>query len=598
MSRRDTAMTAGFGAFCIAQLIAGPFLAIEWRSPFPAPVVSWVIADVLAAVGAPLLFFAYGRRDGTATPSWREILVSRMLPYLALAAVSVVTVAVLTRRWQPGIPPSAGAGVLAALGVLPALARLTRRLPTAVLLTATLVPPVMVAVLGVRNPISTVASSVLVWTACYVIGGRSRPATEPDGAAGRAGRVVPVALAALPAVTAALSIGLVPRLSAAPSTLQGIVAIAVPLLPAVLAGVIAVRLSRRVRVRNHRALVAVGAAGVVLVAVSGQASRSPDPGPSSSEITLAFAGDVHFDGRAARLLDDPSTAFGEAARVLSAGDVALLNLETPITTRRGTPEPKRYVFGTDARAATALRAAGVDAVSLANNHSLDHGRNGLADTVAAARAAGLGTFGAGGDAREAYAPWRVTVRGVRIAVLGFSLIDDLAERWAARPGRAGVALALDPEQALAAVAAARRDSDLVVVLPHWGTEGDPCPDPRQLAFARRLAAAGADIVVGAHAHVLQGTATIGGTYVAYGMGNFLWYSPGLFGPFSARSGVLTLTVQGRKVTGTAFTPTLVSDTGAPHPSTGWRASLARHNYEQLDRCAAGPMTQVQLPGEW
>ena len=111
------------------------------------------------------------------------------------------------------------------------------------------------------------------------------------------------------------------------------------------------------------------------------------------------------------------------------------------------------------------------------------------------------------------------------------------------------------------------------------------PTARQQSFARKLAGAGADIIVGSHAHVLQGSTRIGGTSVTYGLGNFLWYSSGLFAPFSARAGVLTLPVRAGKVTRSAFTPTVVSDSGRPQPLTGWRAALARRNFEELRTCA-------------
>jgi poly-gamma-glutamate synthesis protein (capsule biosynthesis protein) len=301
-------------------------------------------------------------------------------------------------------------------------------------------------------------------------------------------------------------------------------------------------------------------------------------------LSLAFAGDVHFERRVATLLADPKTTLGEAGAVLSAADVALLNLETPIT-GRGTPEQKRYLFRAPAPAVQALTAAGVDAVSLANNHTLDYGSQELLDTVAAARRGRLGVFGAGRNDAEAFTPWRRTVKGVRIAVFGFSQVDDLAETWAATPDRPGMAMAFAADRAAAAVTAARANSDLVIVMPHWGTEGDPCPNERQQAFADRMAAAGADIVVGAHSHVLQGAGYRGKTFVAYGMGNFLWYSGGLFAPFSSKTGVLVLKVRGREVVGHTLQPAVVSSTGRPRMLSGWQADLARRTFAGLRGCA-------------
>ena len=86
--------------------------------------------------------------------------------------------------------------------------------------------------------------------------------------------------------------------------------------------------------------------------------------------------------------------------------------------------------------------------------------------------------------------------------------------------------------------AARRLASVVIVFMHWGTEGEACPDPNQLSLAPKLAAAGASIIVGAHAHMLQGSGWLGHTFVAYGMGNFLWWERS----YSTATGVLELTL--------------------------------------------------------
>lgn len=83
----------------------------------------------------------------------------------------------------------------------------------------------------------------------------------------------------------------------------------------------------------------------------------------------------------------------------------------------------------------------------------------------------------------------------------------------------------------------------------------------------------------------RGSTRLGGAFVGYGLGNFLWYRSGLFAPFSARAGVLTLTVRAGTVTRSVFTPTVVSESGRPLPLAGWRAALARRNYDQLRTCA-------------
>jgi len=335
----------------------------------------------------------------------------------------------------------------------------------------------------------------------------------------------------------------------------------------------------------RRRLTAAACAALLLVPAGCASDEAPEPaGAAPPEVTLTFAGDVHFEGRVDKLLDNPATAFGPVATELAKGDLTFVNLETAVT-RRGKAEPKRYLFRARDAAVPALKAAGIDAVSLANNHSLDYGRQGLADTITTTRKGGVGVIGAGKDAAEAYKPWRRTVRGVRIAVLAFNQVDDLAEEWAAADGKAGLAMAFDTQRALGAVRAARADSDLVVVLPHWGPEGDRCPDRRQRDFADALIGAGADVIVGAHAHVLQGAGRSGDAYIAYGLGNFLWYSSGLFQPYSARAGVLRVTVRERKVVRSEFVPTVVSGTGQPSVVSGWRGDLARDNFTDLRDCA-------------
>ncbi len=144
-------------------------------------------------------------------------------------------------------------------------------------------------------------------------------------------------------------------------------------------------------------------------------------------------------------------------------------------------------------------------VTMANNHVLDYGTAGLADTLAAARAARFPYVGIGMNAAAAWAPYVTTIKGVTIAVVGVSQVAELASSWVATGSRPGEANAIDLGRTLAAVRAARRLASIVIAFMHWGTEGEACPNPSQLSLAPKLAAAGASIIVGAHAHMLQGS---------------------------------------------------------------------------------------------
>ncbi|MER7419423.1 CapA family protein [Micromonospora peucetia] len=316
------------------------------------------------------------------------------------------------------------------------------------------------------------------------------------------------------------------------------------------------------------------------------AAPSSQTGPA--EITLAFAGDVHFAGRTAGLLAAPTTAFGPISSTLSAADLTMVNLETAVTTR-GTPEPKQFLFRAPASTYDAVKAAGVDVVSIANNHTLDYGREGLADTVNAARAAGVPAVGAGVDAAAAYAPWITRVNGTRIAFLAFSQVDELWSEWRATENRAGIAMTRDLPRAVAAVRAARQRADVVVVYVHWGTEGDACPPTDARAFADEVARAGADIVVGTHAHLLLGDGWIGRTFVQYGLGNFLWWRDDAY---SNDTGVLRVTLRGAEIVETELVPALISRrTGQPQLADGQDATRIIREYADLRGCtglAASP----------
>ncbi len=301
------------------------------------------------------------------------------------------------------------------------------------------------------------------------------------------------------------------------------------------------------------------------------------------EITLAFGGDVHFTGRTLTLLDDPATAFGPVSTVLSAADVAMVNLESAVSTR-GTPEPKTFHFRAPASAYAAVQAAGIDVVTLANNHALDYGRTALEDTIASAEAAKMPIVGVGRDAEHAYQAWITEVKGVKIAFLGMSQIAELASSWAAKDDRSGIAMAFDQARAVAAVKKARASADVVVVFMHWGQEYNHCPTSQQKSFAKTLATAGATMVIGSHVHVLQGSGWLGNTFVAYGMSNFVWW---LNEAASNDTGVMRVTLSGATIVRTEFVPAYINrTTGQPDPTTGSESQRIAKKYAALRGCTA------------
>jgi poly-gamma-glutamate capsule biosynthesis protein CapA/YwtB (metallophosphatase superfamily) len=314
-------------------------------------------------------------------------------------------------------------------------------------------------------------------------------------------------------------------------------------------------------------------------APSATTSGPPPEGP----VTLGFAGDVHTAGRLTERFQQPETALAPVAPLLSGVDLAVVNLETAVTDR-GTAEDKSFTFRAPPSVFDALRVAGVDVVSMANNHGVDFGPVGLTDSLDAARQRGFPVVGLGTDDTAAYATYVVTVRGERIAVLGADQVpDSTLQRYSAGPGRGGVASALDTDRLLQAVASARQQADTVVVYLHWGQEEQSCPTQLQKDLAQQLSQAGADIVVGTHAHQLQGAGWLGQTYVAYGLGNFIWWRS--LSEISVETGVLHLTVDDGQVLQADFVPARIDDTGLPQPRTGPDADQAQADFAALRACA-------------
>jgi poly-gamma-glutamate capsule biosynthesis protein CapA/YwtB (metallophosphatase superfamily) len=267
--------------------------------------------------------------------------------------------------------------------------------------------------------------------------------------------------------------------------------------------------------------------------------------------------------------------------VFDTADLTVVNLETAVTTR-GTAEPKKYLFRAPPSAYQAIRGAGIDAVSLANNHALDYGHIGLTDSVSHAKAAGVPVFGAGANADAAWAPWITEVDATKLAFIGISQVHELESSWVATGSRPGVAHARDAERSAEAVREAKKLADFVVVFMHWGREGSDCPTAEMRTFAELLAGAGADLIVGTHAHLLLGDGWLDGTFVSYGLGNFLWWWNDAY---SNDTGVLRVTLRDKKIANTELVPAHISrETGQPIPAAGADATRIDTKYAALRGC--------------
>jgi poly-gamma-glutamate capsule biosynthesis protein CapA/YwtB (metallophosphatase superfamily) len=319
----------------------------------------------------------------------------------------------------------------------------------------------------------------------------------------------------------------------------------------------------------------------------GTASSEEPAGPT---VALAFAGDMHFELNLAALLDHPRGALGPITSTLREADLTMVNLESTIG-HRGSPEAKelevpalRYHFRTSPAALDLLDVAGIDVASLANNHGADYGRLGLVDTLRAIRRSPIPVLGIGHNQRAAFTPYRVTVRGITFAYFAAdaSFREGASSVWAAGPATPGIASArvARPRVLLDAVRTASDRDDVVVVYMHWGKERRSCPTAKQRTTALALAEAGADIIVGSHAHVLLGSGWLGDAYVSYGLGNFLWYHN-----HQPDTGVLQLQVRDGAVVEDALVPARIKTSGLPNPLRGKQRAAAVAEWRALRGCA-------------
>jgi poly-gamma-glutamate synthesis protein (capsule biosynthesis protein) len=270
------------------------------------------------------------------------------------------------------------------------------------------------------------------------------------------------------------------------------------------------------------------------VARTTEAQRAPGGedeavmGRAADEVAIGLLGDTmlgrgvgwELQFREAAELWDPEL------RALAASlDAIMCNLECCVSLR-GTPTSlipgKPFFFRAPPAAVGALEAIGVRAVTLANNHALDFGACGLADTVTALAAAGIAAAGAGPDCRAARHAAVVQAAGRRVAVVAAT---DHPVEYAATPSGWGVAYADlrqgPPEWLVREIGAAHEQCDLVIASPHWGPNMTVGPAEWQRRAASALQDAGADLVAGHSAHLFHGVGWTRAGPILYDLGEAL-----------------------------------------------------------------------------
>lgn len=253
-----------------------------------------------------------------------------------------------------------------------------------------------------------------------------------------------------------------------------------------------------------------------------------DRGHRGDWVSLSVAGDFMLARGVARAMRENGTLYPilKVKDHLAAADLAFANLESPIGVK-GSPLPGKQIwFRAAPEAIEVLKAAGLDGVTVANNHIMDYDEENFLETLDILAEAGIPWTGGGRNLEEARKPLVMEARGVRIAFLGYSEFADLFFDWdyprsfAATEDRPGVP-SIREDWLAEDIRAAREVADVVAVTLHWGVEFTNYPTEEQQRLARYIVDQGADLVLGYHPHAIQGFELYKSKVIAYSLGNFI-----------------------------------------------------------------------------
>ena len=286
------------------------------------------------------------------------------------------------------------------------------------------------------------------------------------------------------------------------------------------------------------------ASGKVLRRTDGKWVFPEEKPASDNEVTIVFAGDIIFE-----TVQNPwsSIAYSDGIRAcfddetwetLTGADFLVINNEFPYTDG-GTPTPnKTFTFRCPPWTAEWIKEMGTDVAALANNHIYDYGREGAMDTFDTLDEQEIPYIGAGRDLDDAEQTAYLVANGVTIAILNATEIEryENPDTKGAGEDSPGVFRCFDDSRLCEKVEEAGEKADIVIPFVHWGTEKMPSADWSQMTKAQDLADAGADLIVGAHPHVLQNIEYVDGVPVFYSLGNYF------FGAAARDTGVLKVTI--------------------------------------------------------
>ncbi|MFA6897089.1 MAG: CapA family protein [Patescibacteria group bacterium] len=279
----------------------------------------------------------------------------------------------------------------------------------------------------------------------------------------------------------------------------------------------------------------------------------------SGKVVLAAVGDIMLARSVERQMiakGDWKYPFLSTADITSGADIAFGNLETTILPGK-TSADNSFFFRTDPKALEGLKFAGFDVLSLANNHMMNFGLEGLQSTLRNLDGAGIGHIGAGISEKEIYAPVIKEVGGVKFGFLAYTYAE---ERFSENGDAYGTVYA-DVDKMKKQVAELAKSVDVAVVSMHMGEEYQTQPNAAQKNFARAAVDAGADLVVGHHPHVVETFEKYNGGYIIYSLGNFVFDQ--MWSEETRLGAIVKVTVENKKISDMEFVPIKIFNYAQP-----------------------------------
>lgn len=271
-------------------------------------------------------------------------------------------------------------------------------------------------------------------------------------------------------------------------------------------------------------------------------------------VTLMFAGDVMLDGVPSANYDThgiTGVVSQELLDELTGADILMVNNEFAWSDRGTAMEDKEYTYRCNPSYVTILKELGVDIVSLANNHTLDFGKEALSDTFTTLDGAGILYAGAGESKERAEQVQVIEKGGKKFGFIAGSRVIPVTD-WNVENAQPGLFTVYDYSRLVELVAQAKESCDFVTVYLHWGIERVEYPEEYERAMAKACIEAGADLIIGGHAHCIQGVEFIENVPVFYALGDFIFLRQ------TSHSAVVSVTVEADGTVSYRYLPTYTS----------------------------------------